>query len=129
MALADRIYEFNARATGYRDGRLLGGCVRTDADELIAGFSGHTWGGCCTITHLWVSEKHRGQGLGAALLEGAEAEAVRRDCAHVFLATHSFQAPEFYERMGYARVCAVSDWPRGHSNIFYRKVLQRANGA
>ena len=34
--LADRIYEFNATATGYFDGMLLAGCIRTDAGEIIA---------------------------------------------------------------------------------------------
>ncbi|MGE5732040.1 MAG: hypothetical protein ACM37U_08870, partial [Gemmatimonas sp.] len=42
--LADRIYEFNAKATGYFDGMLLAGCVRSDAGDVIAGFDGHTWG-------------------------------------------------------------------------------------
>ena len=49
--LADRIYEFNAKATGYFDGMLLGGCIRNDAGDVIAGFNGYTWGGCCELSH------------------------------------------------------------------------------
>ena len=48
--LADRIYEFNSQATGYFDGKLLAGSIRDDAAKVIAGFSGHTWGGCCHIS-------------------------------------------------------------------------------
>lgn len=50
--LADRVYEFNARATGYFDGRLVGGRLRGESGEVVAAFSGHTWGGCCVVTHL-----------------------------------------------------------------------------
>lgn len=121
--LVERIYEFNSEATGYTDGKLLGGCVRADSGELIAGFSGHTWGGVCVITHLWVDRQYRGRGMGQTVLQSAEAEARRRNCAHLILATHSFQAPRFYERLGYQRICTVEDWPVAHSNTVYRKPL------
>ena len=93
--LVERIYEFNARATGYFDGRLIGGRVRDEAGEVIGAFNGHTWGGCCVIAHLWVHESHRRRGLGRTLLQAAEAEAARRGCEQVVLSTHSFQAPAF----------------------------------
>jgi ribosomal protein S18 acetylase RimI-like enzyme len=121
--LVERIYEFNSEATGYTDGKLLGGCVRADSGELIAGFSGHTWGGVCVITHLWVDRQYRGRGMGQTVLQSAEAEARRRNCAHLILASHSFQAPRFYERLGYQRICTVEDWPVAHSNTVYRKPL------
>src|SRR5438552_2991908 len=94
--LVERIDEFNAKATGYFDGRLVGGDIRNEAGEIIAAFDGHTWGSCCVVAHLWVHESHRGQGLGVALLRAAEAEATRRGCEQVVLSTHSFQAPAFY---------------------------------
>lgn len=121
--LADRIYEFNANATGYVDGRLLAGCVRTAAGDIIAGFNGHTWGGCCELSQLWVHERHRGRGLGTLLLRSAEAEAVARGCVQVVLTTHSFQAPGFYERMGYESKYAIDGRPKGHADIIYVKVF------
>lgn len=122
--LADRIYEFNANATGYFDGMLLAGCVRSDAGELIAGFNGHTWGGCCEVAHVWVHEQYRGRGLGALLLTSAEAEAIARGCVQLVLATHSFQAPGFYERMGYERRYTIEGRPKDHADIIYAKVLR-----
>lgn len=119
--LVERVYEFNARVTGYSDARLLGGCVRGEAGEVIGGFNGHTWGGCCVIAHLWVHEAQRGRGLGRELLQAAEAEAARRGCTQVVLSTHSFQAPEFYERLGYEKRAVISDWPKGHAEIVYVK--------
>ena len=121
--LVDLIYEFNANTTGYFDGRLMGGRLCTEAGELMGGFSGHTWGGISVITHLWVGQRFRGFGVGEALLTSAEQEAQRRHCVNAILMTHSFQAPGFYERLGYERVCTVEAWPIGHSNMVYRKSL------
>ena len=122
--LAERIYEFNAKVTGVDDGMLLAGCIRNDEGDIIAGFNGHSWGGCCDLSHVWVDERHRGQGLGAALLHSAEAEAVARGCAQIVLATHSFQAPGFYERLGYERKYVIEGRPKGHADIIYVKILR-----
>lgn len=125
--LVERIYEFNARATGYFDGRLLGGRVRNDDGEIVGAFAGHTWGRCCVIAHLWVRESARGRGLGRMLLRSAEAEAMRRGCEQVVLSTHSFQAPAFYERLGYEPVAEIRDEPKGYASIVYRKRLAGRN--
>jgi ribosomal protein S18 acetylase RimI-like enzyme len=122
-ALVDHLYRFNAKATGCDDGKLIGGSIRADSGELMGGFSGHTWGGVCVVTHLWVAEAYRGLGIGRSLLQNAEAQARRRHCTWSILTTHSFQAQEFYERVGYRRVSSVEDWPVGYSNVLYRKRL------
>jgi len=124
LFLADRLYEFNVKATGYGDGRLLAGTFQDDTGEVIAGFNGHTWGGCCEIAHVWVHERHRGQGLGKALMQAAESEAAHRGCELVVLLTHSFQAPEFYEHLGYERKYAIEGRPKGYADIVYVKRLK-----
>lgn len=121
--LIERIYEFNAQATGYFDGRLIGGRLRNEAGEVIGAFNGHTWGGCCVVAHLWVHESHRSRGLGRLLAQAIEAEASRRGCEQIVLSSHSFQAPAFYERLGYAKQAVVRGQPKGHANIVYVKRL------
>ncbi len=126
--LVDRIYEFNAHAINRFDAQSLGAAIRDARGQIIAAISGHTWAGCCHITHLWVEAGQRGRGLGHRLLRGAEAEAIRRGCRIVQLSTHSFQSPGFYERVGYMRQAVVADHPVSHSSIFYAKAL-KANRA
>ena len=121
--LVERIYEFNARATGYVDGRLIAGRIVDDAGDVVAGFSGHTWGGCCVLTNVWVHESLRGRGYGRALLLAAEAEAVRRRCEQVVLATHDFQAPGFYAKLGYEAYGRVEGTPRGSGQTWFKKSL------
>ena len=121
--LVNQIYRLNAQITGYFDARLLGGRVRGPSGETLAAFSGHTWGGCCVVSNLWVDDARRRQGLGRSLLEAVEAEAVRRGCAQIVLSTHSFQAPDFYKRHGYEEFGRLENFPPGHARIWLRKAL------
>jgi GNAT superfamily N-acetyltransferase len=118
-----RIYEYNVATTGIRDGRLLALTVRDGAGEIVAGLSGWTWGGCLGIEQLWVHADWRGKGYGARLLQAAEAEARSRGCTLAVLDTHSFQAPEFYKRHGYAIHGSVDDCPEGHRHVHLHKRL------
>ena len=121
--LAARIYEFNASATGHADGRALTATVDDAQGRRIAAASGHTWGGTCQLTSLWVEESHRRAGLGSALLRAVEDEARRRGCAQVVLLTHDFQAPAFYERHGFEVVATIDNHPLGWQNVVMRKAL------
>ena len=127
--LEDRLYEFNAAATGVTDGQGLAIFVRDAQDRIVAGICGHTWGGCCEIRQLWVDESRRRQGLGTRLLQAAEEEARRRHCSQMVLTTFDFQAPEFYIKRGFHRLAAVSDYPHGHASLLLQKVLVSRGGA
>jgi GNAT superfamily N-acetyltransferase len=121
--LDERIFEFNVQATGFKDGRPFAGVVRDEAGNIVAAVNGHTWGRCCHVVHLWVHERMRGQGHGSTLLRAAEDEALRRACTQVLLLTHSFQAPEFYQRLGYVRKATIDNYPQGHAQHVYVKRL------
>jgi len=121
--LAERIHEFNAAVTGYHDGESFTAVHPSGSTTPLAGAAGYTWGGCCHVSYLWVSEPHRGQGLGSELLSAIERHAQAKQCALVLLSSHSFQAPEFYALRGYEQVARVNDHPVGHANIFYAKRL------
>jgi GNAT superfamily N-acetyltransferase len=121
--LEQRLYEFNSQATGIVDASGISVFGRDAQGAVVAGLCGHTWGGCCEIRQVWVHEQHRGQGIGRRLLELAETEARRRGCHQIVLATHSFQAPEFYRTLGFEIVHSLSDYPRGHQHLRLRKIL------
>jgi GNAT superfamily N-acetyltransferase len=123
--LADRIYEFNARATGCFDAEVFSATQRDESDAIRAGVYGYTWCGCCYVSYLWVRESERERGIGTALLAAVEKHARARGCKVVLLATHSFQAPRFYERLGYVQEAVVRDHPVGHSSLHFAKHLKR----
>ena len=121
--LAQRIYEYNATATGHHDAQSFIATHPGESDHMDAGISGYTWGGCCYVAYLWVAEPLRGKGIGSELLKAAERHALAKGCRVVFLASHSFQAPEFYTRRGYTEMFRVTDHPVGHENIHFVKRL------
>ena len=123
--LEDRLYEFNRARTGISDGCGLGVFLRDAAGEIVAGAAGHTWGETCELRQVWVAEGLRSRGLGRRLLEAAEAEATRRGCRQLVLSTHSFQAPGFYEKLGFHVVARLEDYPRGHVQLLLRKRLRQ----
>ena len=124
--LEAHINEGNARATGIYDGTSLNASVVDDEGQIVAGLSGHSWGGCCTIMLLWVDEPIRGSGIGRALMLAAEAEALRRGCHQIVVSTHSFQAPRFYEKLGFRPLAVIPKNPAGYEDIIYIKELATA---
>ena len=96
--------------------------MRDEREEIIAGIFGWTWGGCCEVVYLWVEENRRDLGYGKQLLKAAEEEAIRRGCFQVILSTHSFQAPAFYQRLGY-EIFGEIDYPKGYKQFYLKKRL------
>ena len=124
--LAERIYEYNASATGYHDGERFTAVRRSESGDVEAGTCGYTWGGCCYISYLWVSEASRGKGFGSDLLRAVERHAREKPCRLILVSSHSFQAPAFYARKGFEQVARIDDHPVGHANIFYARRLHGA---
>ena len=127
--LEDRLYEFNAAATGITDGHGLAIFARDAQDRIIAGICEHTWGGCCEIRQWWVEASRRRQGIGTRLLQAAEQEACRRHCRQMVLTTFDFQASAFYIKRGFHRLAAVGDDPQGHQSLLLQKDLVSRGGA
>ncbi len=87
---------------------------------MVAGLSGYTWAGIAEVQVLWVREDRARAGLGRELMSAAIAEARARGCALMFLATHSFQARGFYEKLGFEEIATIPDKPLGHSEHWMR---------
>ena len=122
--LEDQIDRHNMTQTGAFDYRPLAIFVRNERQEIIAGVSGYTWAGMYELQFVWVHADARKQGYGRRLLQSAEQEARARGCAIVILGTYSFQAPAFYQKLGYAVVGRIDDCPPSHANYYLKKPLR-----
>lgn len=122
-SLTDRIDTFNIEETRTYDFKELAIFLRDSTRQLIAGIYAFTWGGCLDIRTLWVREDLRRAGIGSKLMDTVEQEAIRRGCSIATLETHSFQAPGFYEKLGYEEIGVLDGYPYGHKKHYLRKVL------
>ncbi|MDE2030395.1 MAG: GNAT family N-acetyltransferase [Alphaproteobacteria bacterium] len=103
--------------------RLLSITHRDENGKLLAGLTGKTFWNWLYIDVLWVASELRGQGVGSALVEAAEAEARRRGCHAAYLWTESFEDADFYPRLGYKPFVVKEDFPTGHKRIGLMKKL------
>ena len=120
--VVEGLVRFNDQRGAPEEWRGLSVLARDDHGSVRGGLLGYTHWGWLFLSHLWIDEPLRGRGYGRSLLELAEAEAVRRGCAHVHLDTFSFQARGFYEAHGYEVFGALEDFPPGHTRFFLRKL-------
>jgi GNAT superfamily N-acetyltransferase len=126
QVVVDHLDSYNIAVTGFGEYSPVNLFLRDAGDEVVGGLLGSIWGGVLYVRILWVSEALRGRDFGRRLIETAERRAVERGCRHVFLDTFSFQAPGFYEKLGYRTYAKADDWPVGHAHHFLRKDLPTA---
>ncbi len=117
------LIDFNALHTGGAAPCDLVVTVRDEAGRVVGGLVGDTFVGWLQVHALWVGDALRGQGVGRALLRAAEEEALRRGCTQVFLETLSFQAPAFYEKLGYTVSSTLDGFPSGGARHAMVKTL------
>ena len=71
-----------------------------------------------------VEPSWRRRGLGTEMMKIAEKEAVVRRCCYSFVDTMDYQAPGFYERIGYTIAGRIDDWDsHGHAKLFFTKLI------
>ena len=93
-------------------GRLLGGAI-------LESYWLETY-----VELLWMSGRVRRSGTGAELMAQAEKIARKRGSRLLWLNTYSFQAPRFYEKLGFKRFGGIAGSPKGHARHFYVKRLK-----
>lgn len=114
---------YNDRVLGpqqYEPMRLL---VRDAEGQIVGGLLGELYYNWLYIAILWLHEDIRGQGLGRRLMATAEAYAASRGRTHVHVDTLDFQAPLFYQRLGYTVWGELGPYGDGHTRYYLKKTL------
>ena len=97
--------------------------ARNELNEIIGRLYGRSLWGTLEIKTFVVKTENRNEGIGRKLIEEAEKEAKIRNCRFISLDTFSFQAPEFYEKLGFIKIGTETDFPKGFEKHYYRKKL------
>ena len=98
-----------------------------EGGTIIGGAVGRTWGTECELQQLWVAPEWRRRGVARELVQRFEARAIERGCTGAYLYTFSFQAPAFYEALGYAAAHTLRGYPQGIEQYLMTRHLD-ANG-
>ena len=114
--------EFNSRFLPGQTFATFAIFVRDDAGAIRGGLLGYTYAGWLFVNLLWVGQELRRAGIGRALMTEAERRALALGCHSIWLDTFSFQAPDFYRKLGY-REFGRLDYPPDHQRIFLQKQL------
>ena len=120
-ALVAGVRSFNAAMVGESGLQPLSVSARDAGGRLLGGVAGKTAYRQFLIEVVWVHASMRGQGLGARLMQQAESVARARGCIAAQVDTLSFQAPGFYQRLGFDIVGSVPDCPAPHARHFLFK--------
>jgi predicted N-acetyltransferase YhbS len=120
--IAKGLRAYNVAAAGKFDHRPLTLTIR-QRGKIVAGLAAETFFGWMFVSLLWVSERHRGKGWGSSLIEAAEAEARNRGVRNVYLDSFSFQAPDFYAKLGYREFGQLKEFPAGYDRVWMTKAL------
>ena len=107
----DKLLAYNLSHLEDKNPRELGIFLEDEEGNCQCGLIGMTHGNWLDVEYLVVDEALRGQNMGSKLLKRAEQAASDRGCKYVFLDTFSFQAPEFYKKMGYKEVFVREEYP------------------
>jgi len=120
--IRDGLDAFNDAIVGYNDRLPLQVIVRALEDgEIIGGISGGTSLGLLTINLVYLPETLRGAGIGTRMMAMAEQEARRRGCRAGVVYTINFQAPGFYQHLGWRVFGEIPCNPPGTSRVFLTK--------
>lgn len=118
------LLEYNLARIERKDVKPIAIFVTDEDDNKVAGVLGETHGLWLEISLLWVDEKLRGQKIGSKLVKDVEEEAIKRGCKHSFLNTFSFQAKNFYTKLGYKEVLTLDNYPLTSKKHYFIKELK-----
>jgi len=94
-----------------------------DQNKLIGGIVAQTIQSRINVKWLWVDVSYRKRNIGRQLMDKIEQHAKQHECKYSFVDTMSYQAPDFYTKLGYAEVARIVDFYPGHDRVFFRKDL------
>lgn len=112
QVIIDGLAAFNAQhAPPDENLRRVAVVVRDESDAIVGGAVGETHWSWLFVSHVWLRSDVRGRGDGRRLIGAVEAAAAERGCDAIYLDTYAFQAPGFYEKLGYLTVGLLDNWP------------------
>lgn len=121
-AIVEALVAYNDKTGGLSGFQPLAVLIQDPATgKTLGGLWGRTLYDWLFVELLVVPDEFRGRDIGSQVLTRAEDIARSRGCIGVWLDTYAFQAPGFYDKLGYEIFGSIEDHPRGSRRFFLRK--------
>lgn len=117
------LIKHNKSKVAYTEEEKINFVLKDEEGNILGGLVGHTDWECFFVDVLWVDESLRGQGKGQELIQIAETFAREKGCTLMRLETFSFQAPEFYKKLGFKEIGKLDNFPKGFTHYLMYKEL------
>lgn len=93
--------------------------------EFVGAIVVQSFWGQLHIKYLFVEKHYRGQGIARELMNHAIEFGKERDCNFAFVETMSFQAPKFYQKMGFKIEFSRPGYAKNTCFHYLKKDLKR----
>lgn len=114
---------YNKPYFGYKNLIKFACFLRDENNDICGGATGEIADDLAFIWLLWVDEKCRG-GAGRKIMNMVEREVKARHVKEIHLDTYSFQAPEFYQKLGFKEMARYTVVVQNNiEKIFFIKEL------
>jgi len=123
QAILQPLIEYNDARAGISKTEPFALMVKDERGAILGGLYGRVTLRWMFIDLLSVPEQVRGQGIGSKLMAQAQALATEKNCLGIWLDTFDFQAPGFYQKLGFSQFGEIVDYPPGHKRHFFQKRL------
>ncbi len=100
------------------------GLVAYDGERLAGSVVGKIFFDWLHLDLVWVEEGYRRCGVGRRLMEWSQAAAVKAGLSGIEVWTQSWQAPEFYRKIGYEEFAVLDDFTPGRKRHAFRRYLK-----
>ncbi|WP_235973638.1 GNAT family N-acetyltransferase [Peribacillus faecalis] len=118
-----KLIEFNTNFIPKDDYERITITLKDEQGHIVGGLLAVIEWQSLHIDVLWVDNSLRGEGQGKKLVSIAEKIASEKGCTLIKLDTFSFQALEFYQKLGYEVFGELKDFPAGHTQYYlYKRV-------
>jgi ribosomal protein S18 acetylase RimI-like enzyme len=122
--IIDPLIAFNEALVGPRDSKEFVFSVHSKTGEFVGGLLGFTHWNHFFVSAVLVDRRFRREGIGRELLRRAEALALEQGCDVIYLDTFDYQAPGFYEKLGFKVFGKLEDYPPGHQRFYLMKRIR-----
>lgn len=117
---AHHLLSHSAQSLGMSVGHTPFGLLAYSQGTLVGSLIGKVFLNWLHVDMIWVDEGLRRKGLGTKLMDLAKQAATTMQLSGIEVWTQSWQAPEFYRKLGYEELAAIEDFTPGRKRHAFR---------